>query len=95
VNINPFIILINNIISFYSFALFSWIVISTLINFNIVNSYQPFVLRVMGFLDQIILPPIRFIRKFIPTIAGIDLSPMVLILALQLIKNILITYFYK
>ncbi len=94
-NINPFILLLSNVISLYNFALFAWIIISMLINFNIVNSYQQIVSRIMRFLDEIILPPIKYIRRFVPIIAGIDLSPLVLILALQLINRILFTYFYK
>jgi YggT family protein len=94
-NINPFILFVSNIISLYNYALFAWIIISWLIYFNIVNTQQPAIIKINHFLNQIIEPALIKIRKFLPTIYGADLSPIVLILILQLLNNILFTYFYK
>ena len=93
--LNPFIILLANIISLYSFCVMAWAVLSMLIYFNIVNAYQPFVRKVMQVLNRLIEPALRPIQKILPDIGGIDLSPIVLLLLLDFLKNALFTYFYR
>lgn len=94
-NINPFIDLFSNIIGLYNFAIFVWIILFWLIRFDIVNPYQPIVSKIMQFLDQMIEPALRYIRKFIPSFGSIDLSPLILILLLQFIDNAIYTYLYQ
>ncbi|MFV9876179.1 MAG: YggT family protein [Rickettsiales endosymbiont of Dermacentor nuttalli] len=94
-NLNPAIDLIGQIISLYNLVLIVWIVVSWLIYFNIVNKYQPFIRKLMYALAKLVEPVLNYIRSFIPPIGGIDLSAIVLFLALDFIKNALYTYFYK
>ncbi len=94
-NINPFIDLIATVITLYNWVLIAWIILSWLVSFNIVNPYQPFVRRVMEVLSRLTEPVLWHIRRYIPPIAGIDLSPIILFLGLGFIKSILYTYFYK
>jgi YggT family protein len=93
-NFNPFIDLISNILSLYQFAVTIWIVLFWLIHFNIVNSYQPIVYRVMMVLNKLINPVLRKIGAIVPVIGGVDLSPIILFLLLNFIQSILYTYFY-
>lgn len=81
--------LIAQIIDLYSLCIFIWFVLGLLIQFKVVNRSHPVVYRVEDFLERIIQPALKPIRKFIPPINGIDLSPMVLILALMLIRNLI------
>lgn len=90
---NPFLVLIIEVINLFNIVLFAWVILSLLIYFNIVNPYQPFVRKVMQILDRIIEPVLRPIRKYVPTVGGLDLSPLVLVLLLQFITNSLIYYF--
>ncbi len=94
-NINPFINLVNSIISIYTTIFILWIIVGWLIRFQIINPYQQFVKKVMSFCHQIFEPPLQQIRKFLPPVAGIDLSPLVLFLLLNFIKEFLFTYFYR
>ncbi len=93
-NFNPFIELAVSILSIYSFLLFIYIVIYYLLLFNIINSYSPVVIKINQILVKLIEPVLRKIRKYIPNIAGIDISIIVLFLAIQFAKSILINYFY-
>lgn len=90
---NPFIILVIQIVTFYSYVLGAWVILSLLVHFNIVNPYQPFVRKLSQILDRLVEPALRPIRKYIPELGGVDLSPLVLILLLQFITNSLIYYF--
>lgn len=94
-NINPFILLISNVISIYLTGFIVWIVLTWLINFKIINEYQPLVRKMTEVLNRIYEPHLAMVRKVFPPIAGIDLSPLVVILLLNFIKQLLFTYFYK
>ena len=94
-NLNPFVILLSNIISLYSTGFILWIIIGWLIRFDVINGYQPFVKRVMSFFNRVFEPALIYIRKFLPLIGGLDLSPIVLILLLSFAKELLFTYIYK
>lgn len=94
-NINPFVFLFANIISLYTTSFIIWIICSWLIKLNVINGYQPFVQKIMRFFHQIFEPPLEYLRKFIPLIAGIDITPIILILLLNFVKEALFTYFLK
>ncbi len=94
-NINPLINLINTILSFYSTAFIIWIIMWWLIRFQVINGYNLFIKKLMNFGTQIFEPLLSQIRKIIPSIGGVDLSPIILIILLNFIREILFTYFYK
>jgi YggT family protein len=94
-NLNPFINLINSIISIYSFMLIATILIRLLTQFNILNPYQPIVKRLNSFGYELFEPIFYYIRKIIPPVGNIDFSPLILLLLLNFLKEFLITYLYK
>ena len=93
-NINPIIILISQVISLYNFALVVYCISSWLIGLGILNRDNKFVYKVMEVLGKIVEPLLSKIRQYLPTISGIDLSPIVLFLLLNFLRNVLFTYFY-
>ena len=93
-NINPFIDLISDIIHIFNWVLFAYIILSWLIAFNVVNRYQPFVARLNDVLTRIVEPLLRPIRRFMPDLGGVDLSPIVLILLLNFLNRVMYSYFY-
>jgi len=64
-------------------------ILSLLVAFNVVNTYNEFVRRLMYTLDRITEPMLRPIRRIMPDMGGIDFSPMVLILGLYIIQELL------
>lgn len=93
-NLNPFVILLVQIISWYNFALVVFIILQWLLHFKIINPHSPFVTKINITLYKLIEPVLMKIRKYMPELGGIDLSPLALFLALGFMKNVLITYFY-
>ena len=75
--------LIDWVVQAYTYLLFAYIVIDLLVKFGVVNAYNRVVYVVMDFLSKITEPLLRPIRNVMPNLGGIDLSPMVLVLALQ------------
>ena len=68
-------------------AVLSWLSFGGVIN----NSNQ-FVLMISNFLYRITEPAMRPIRRFVPSISGIDLSPIVLILIIFFLRNLIHEY---
>jgi YggT family protein len=61
-------------------------ILSWLIAFDVLNIRNPTIYRIVRALDAITDPLLRPLRRFIPTLGGMDLSPIVLILLLQALK---------
>lgn len=68
-------------------AVFSW-----LYAFNVVNPRNQFVGAVGRFLYQVTEPALRPIRRFVPTLGAVDISPVILLLIIYLIQRILVRY---
>ena len=97
--LNPFINLLGNLISLINLTLIIWIVLSLLLQFDIVNRTNPVIQRIFATLQMLVEPllrPIRrFLAKFLPNLGGIDLSPIVLILLLHFLSDALYSWFYS
>lgn len=64
------------------------VILSWLVAFNVINFSSNFVRTVVEGLDRITAPLYRPIRKIMPDFGGIDFSPIVLILAIQIIRKL-------
>lgn len=69
-----------------------WIIIiqaimSWLIAFNVINTHNDFVRTIMIALDRMTAPIYRPIRKIMPDLGALDLSPMVVLLAIIIIRQ--------
>lgn len=82
--------LISTVISIYIWLLIASAIMSWLVAFNVINTSNRFVYMAGDFLYRITEPALRPIRRILPTLGGIDLSPMVLILLLIFLQNLLI-----
>jgi len=82
------------ILDLYIWLLIAAAVLSWLVAFNVINSRNQFVAMVGDFLYRITEPLLRPIRNILPSLGGIDLSPVVLILLIILLKDIIVRYIY-
>ena len=82
--------LIDTVITLYIWILIAQAILSWLIAFNVINSYNQFVSRVIEFLWRITEPALRPIRRFVPLIGGVDISPIVLILLLYFLRDLVL-----
>ena len=87
---NALIILIDHIVNLYIWTMLAYIVITWLIAFRIINPWQPIVRMAMDFLGRIHEPLMSRVRRFLPDLGGIDLSPIILLLAVQFRGNCLL-----
>jgi YggT family protein len=82
------------ILDIYIWLLIAAAILSWLVAFNVVNSRNQFVAMIGDFLYRITEPVLRPIRNLLPSLGGIDVSPVVLILIIILIKDIIVRYIY-
>lgn len=88
-----FLHLVNTVITIYIWLLIAQAVLSWLLAFGIVNRYNRVVATIGDFLWRITEPLLRPIRRVIPDLGGIDISPVILILLLWFLRDLLFEYF--
>jgi YggT family protein len=82
------------VLHIYIWLLIAAAVLSWLIAFNVVNTRNQVVAMVGDFLYRITEPLLAPIRRIMPNLGGIDISPVILILIIFLIENIIVRYIY-
>jgi YggT family protein len=87
-----FLQLVSTVITIYVWLLIAQAVLSWLLAFGVVNRYNRAVATIGDFLWRITEPLLRPIRRVLPDLGGIDVSPVVLILLLWFIRNLMFEY---
>ena len=80
--------LFDKIVYLYIWVLIINAVISWLIAFNILNTSNRLVYSILEVSYKLTAPPLNFIRRFLPNLGPVDISPVILILALIFIRNL-------
>ena len=86
---NSLINLIDDIIYLYSLVLIINIVLSWLATFNVINMSNRFVYSALDVTYKLTDPLLNPIRRFLPNIAGLDFSPIILFLIFGFLRNLL------
>ena len=81
--------LISTVIQIYIWLLIAQAVLSWLVAFGIVNRHNRVVATAGDFLWRITEPLLRPIRRVLPDLGGIDISPVILILLLVFVQRLL------
>jgi len=81
-------LLVDSIINIYIWLIIINAILSWLVAFNVLNTQNRFVFAVLNATHQLTDPVLNKIRKFIPNLGSIDISPVVLILLLFFIRNL-------
>ncbi len=84
--VHALLFLFNSIISLLIFVVILNAILSWLVAFDVINVRNQTVYRIIRALDNITDPMLRPIRRFMPNLGGIDISPIILLLLLQALK---------
>ena len=87
--IGPLFTIINIAIDLFIWVLIISAILSWLIAFNIVNTQNQLVYLIRDFTYRLTEPLLAPIRRMIPDLGGVDLSPIILILILYFIQMVL------
>ena len=77
------------ILGVVKFVMIVQIIMSWLINFQVLNVRQPLVYQIWEGLSRLLEPIYRPIRKVLPPISGLDLAPLVAFIAIYAIERII------
>ena len=82
------------VLQLYIWLLIAAAVLSWLVAFNVVNARNQFVAMAGDFLYRVTEPVLRPIRNSLPSLGGIDISPVIVILIIILIEKVIAYYIY-
>ncbi|CAL8978969.1 hypothetical protein RHODGE_RHODGE_03279 [Rhodoplanes serenus] len=85
-----FLSFISTLLTLYVYVLIAAAVLSWLIAFNVVNTRNQAVSTIGEFLYRITEPVLRPIRRMMPDLGGIDISPVIVILAIFFIQSVVL-----
>ncbi|MBU2889578.1 MULTISPECIES: YggT family protein [Celeribacter] len=77
------------ILGVVKFVMIVQIIMSWLINFQVLNVRQPLVYQIWEGLSRLLEPIYRPIRKVLPPMSGLDLAPLVAFIAIYAIERII------
>lgn len=79
------------LVSLYQYVVVASLLISWLIAFNIVNAYNPTIRSVWNACSAVTEPLLRPLRRILPDLGGLDISPIVLLIILYLFRSVVLT----
>jgi YggT family protein len=82
------------VLDLYVWLLIASAILSWLVAFNVVNTRNQFVSAVAEFLYRITEPFLAPIRRIMPNLGGLDISPIILILIIMFIQKVIVYYIY-
>lgn len=82
------------ILDLYRWVLIAMIIMSWLISFNVINTRNAFVEGLWRVLNQLTEPVLRPLRRVLPNLSGLDLSPIAAFILIFFIQQIIGYYIY-
>jgi len=87
------LILFDKIVGIYIWILIINAIVSWLVAFNILNTSNRFIYSLLDVSHKLTDPPLNFIRRYLPNLGSIDISPVILILGLMFLRNLIFEMF--
>ena len=84
------IFIVANVTELYIWIIIINVVLSWLIGFNVINPYNPFVRAIHTFCYRVTEPFLGPIRRMLPDLGGLDVSPVILLIAVGALRVLLI-----
>lgn len=86
---------LDTILRLYMFIVFAAVIMSWLIQYNVVNRSNQFVYMLGNILYRMTEPLLGRIRRYLPDLGGLDLSPIILLLAIIFLRSWLSGYLFR
>jgi YggT family protein len=80
-------LVVSIVLDVFFWLMVAWVIMSWLLNFNVLNYRNPVVRMIWEFASRITEPVLRPIRRILPSFGGIDLSPMVAMLVIFFVQR--------
>ena len=93
--LNPLINVVQVALNIYFWVIIISAILSWLVAFNVVNTRNQAVSMIGNALFRLTEPALRPIRRFMPNLGGVDISPVILLLAIYFIQSVLANVQYR
>jgi YggT family protein len=87
---NPILWLILTVLDIYFWVILATVILSWLVAFNVLNASNPYVRQFGYALRRLTEPLLGPIRRLLPDLGGIDVSPIVLLIGLQFVRYLVV-----
>ena len=87
--------IVGTLLQLMIYAIIISAVLSWLVAFDVINLRNRYVYNFAHFLDAVTRPVLRPFQKIIPSLGGVDISPVIVILLLQGAHDILLPGLYR
>jgi YggT family protein len=84
--LNPIAALLIELLELYKWVIIATVIVSWLIAFNVINIHNNFVRSMVRVLNALTEPVLAPIRRMIPPVGGLDLSPIVVFLIIWFLQ---------
>ena len=81
---------ISYLITLYTYVVIAAVILSWLVGFNVINAHNPMVRSIWQAISAVTEPLLAPIRRMLPNMGGLDLSPIVLMLACFFVQTVVI-----
>ena len=81
--------ILNLVLDVVIFVIFAHVIMSWLINFQVLNLRQPLVAQIWDGLSRLLEPLFAPVRRILPPMGGLDLAPLVVLIAVYALQIIL------
>lgn len=81
--------ILNMLLDIVWFFIIAHIIMSWLINFQVLNINQPLVGQLWRALNQLLAPMYNRIRRLLPQMGGIDLAPLIVLVGIMILRVII------
>ncbi|MBI2234098.1 MAG: YggT family protein [Micavibrio aeruginosavorus] len=85
--------LLHFVLEVYFWIIIVQVAVSWLIAFGVINTGNPQARNLLGLLDKATEPVFKPLRKYVPPIGGIDITPIIIILGIFVLQNIIARVF--
>jgi YggT family protein len=89
---NPIAALLWEVLEIYKWFVIAAVIVSWLAAFNVINEHNNFVRTALRILYNLTEPVFRPVRRVIPTIGGLDLSPIVVLVAIWFLQYCIVYF---
>lgn len=86
--------LLNLALNIYMWVILISVAVSWLIAFEVINTRNPQAANLVNLLGKLTEPVYKPVRKYVPPIGGIDLTPIVIIIGIYVLQTIINRVFY-
>jgi YggT family protein len=87
---NPIVALLLLLLDLYWWIVVIAVVVSWLVAFGILNTYNEFARTVVRALAALTEPVFRPIRRMLPSLGGLDLSPLIVLIVIWFLEYVLL-----